>query len=228
MQILTPTHTDQLPPALNDTAANVMRPSQVSEYQHDLKVAEEQLKDPRTQDRGAARKRINDLRRDFETQAPRPITDGALKNKLWAEAKALAEQFRVGMLSAEEMRKNPSGSVDKHLKWERANKKNIIRYKKIMSVLNADHSPAHTWDRDAANIEKFRPASTMDRLRTDAQISGHMSYGNIAEENWAQVFGGIHPETSALNQAQRAQHITPSPEVASSDVKVAESKQKGK
>lgn len=246
MEILTktPATTDQVPTALDQPDANVLRPSQISEYEHDMRIAEQQLADPRVSDKGAVRKRLQVLKENFNRQAPRPLTDGALKDKLWQESKDLLEKITPGMLSAEEMRKNPPGAVDRHMRWERAKKPLIKRWKKIMSVLNADNSPAHTWDRDAANLEKFRPVSAQDRLRTDAQIGGVMSYGSITEENWARVFGFVNPENSALEQVKRvspfseedrahaeqtlAKHTTP--EVVPSDavVKAESAPKKGK
>jgi hypothetical protein len=52
-------------------------------------------------------------------------------------------------------------------------------WKNIKIQLNPDSQ-----DRDLANIERYRPSGATDRLRTDAQIAGVMSYGNIPEENW--------------------------------------------
>ena len=242
MDILTktPATTEQVPAALDDPTLNILRPNQVAEYEQDMRIADAQLQDPRIQDKGAVRKRMQVLKQNFESQAPRPITDGTLKDKLWRESKELLDKITPGMLSAEEMRKNPPGAVDRHMRWERARKPLIKRWKKIMSVLNADNSPSYTWNRDAANLEQFRPVSTTDRMRTDAQISGHMSYGSITEENWARVFGVVNPPDSALEQAKRVspysdeqlhhaaqtleQHSTP--ETASSDRVETESKQK--
>jgi hypothetical protein len=176
----------------------------MAEHYNDLQVAKSDLENPKIQDKGAVRQRVGNLQRQYESQAPRPITDGATKDSLAKEAETLLGEILPGMLSKEEMRKNPAGSVDKHLRWERANKQKIMRWKKIRCVLNADSSDPHTWDRDAANLEQYRPDGPQDRLRTDAQISGHMTYGNITDEKWAQTFGKTHPETSALAQTKRA------------------------
>lgn len=227
MEILTPTLTDQLPDAVENPKGNTLRPAQMAEALQDIKAAKAQLDDPRVQDKGAVRTRLTNLQRDYDNQAPRSITDGRLKDKLANEAKQLLEEITPGMLSQEEMRKNPAGSVDKHMRWERANKGKIKRWKKLMTVLNADNTNPGTWDRDAANLEKFRPASAMDRLRTDAQINGHMSYGNITEENWAQAFGHLGGQNSALNQSKRVIDLgEPSTVTQTPDVKVKESSAK--
>lgn len=203
MDILTPTNSDQLPSALDDPRGNLLRPAQLMEHSNEIKLAQAQLENPNVQDKGAVRQRIGSLKRQYESQAPRPITDGGTKDKLAAEAATLLEEILPGMLSQEEMRKNPAGSVDKHIRWERANKSKIVRWKKLQCVLNADTSDPHTWDRDAANLERFRPQGAQDRFRTDAQITGKMTYGAVPEEKWQQAFGSVAPENSALNQAKR-------------------------
>lgn len=208
MEIATLTHTDQLPSALDDPKGNLLRPTQLADTLQDIKSAEDQLKDPRVQDKGAVRTRLTNLRKQYEAQAPRPLTNPIMKDKLAAEAQKLLDEITPGMLTQEEMRKNPAGSVDKHMRWERANKKKILRWKKLQCVLNADQSDPHSWDRDAANLERFRPSGAMDRFRTDAQISGKMTYGNVSDEHWSQTFGSTHPENSALNQAKRVAETT--------------------
>jgi len=197
--------TDQTPPALDDPKGNLLRPAQMVEHEQDLKSAQAQLDDPRVQDKGAVRKRVHELRKQFETQAPRPITDGATKDRIAKESEQLLSEIMPGMLSQEEMRKNPAGSVDKHMRWERANKAKILRWKKLQLALQADQSDPHTWDRDAANLERFRPEGARERMRVDAQIPGKMAYGNVPEANWEETFGKVHPENSALNQAKKVQ-----------------------
>lgn len=214
MEILTPT-TPELPEAFLKPSGNLLRPAQMADQLQELKASEAQLQNPNIQDKGAVRTRIRNLKQQYEQQAPRPITDGATKDALAKEASSLLSDITSGMLSQEEMRKNPAGSVDKHLRWERANKSKIIRWKKIQCMLNADHSTPGTWDRDAANLERFRPVGAMDRFRGDAQISGKMSYGAVPAEHWEAAFGSVNPPNSALEQAKRVS--PPSPEVVPSD-----------
>ena len=220
--VLVPSHTDQLPEAFLNPSGNLLRPHQMVETKHEIDETRRSLDNPKIEDKGAVRKRLRDMSRQYDVQAPRPLTDGHLKDSLNKEAKQLLTDILPGMLSQEEMRKNPAGSVDKHIRWERANKARIVRWKKIQCLLNADTSAPQTWDRDAANLERFRPEGAHDRLRLNAQIGGHMSYGNVPEENWARVFG-----PSNLADAQQEQGPLsinkPSPEVVSSDEKATES-----
>lgn len=219
--IMVPSQAD-LPEAFTKPSGNLLRPAQMVEQEYEIKVAEAQLANPNIQDKGAVRTRIRTLKQQFEQQAPRQVTDGRVKDSLAKEAQGLLDQILPGMLSQEEMRKNPAGSVDKHLRWERANKSKIIRWKKLQCMLNADGSQAGTWDRDAANLERFRPVGVQDRFRTDAQISGKMSYGSVPEEKWEGVFGSVNPSNSALEQAKRVAQ-EPTPEVVPSDVVVTQS-----
>lgn len=214
METFAPTKSEQVPSALNSPSGNILRPAQMAEHYNDLQVAKSDLENPKIQDKGAVRQRVGNLQRQYESQAPRPITDGSTKDALAKEAQTLLGEILPGMLSKEEMRKNPAGSVDKHLRWERANKQKIMRWKKIRCVLNADTSDPHTWDRDAANLEQYRPDGPQDKFRADAQITGKMTFGNVPEENWQQAFGSVQPETSALAQAKRATARPPlSPEM---------------
>lgn len=220
MSVLTPS--TSLPAAFENPSGSLLRPTQMVEHEYEIKVAKDQLQDPRTQDKGAARKRVHELTRQYETQAPRPV-DGETKDSMKKEADTLLADIQGVMLSQEEMRKNPPGSVDRYRRGEgsKAYKQKILRWKKLQLMLNADQSHPSQWDRDAANIERFRPSGAMDRFRADAQITGKMSYGNVPEENWALAFGETNPPTSALNQAIKAQ--TASPEVVPSDEKPTKS-----
>lgn len=221
MELITSPTVD-MPEGYTKPAGNLLRPAQMAEQQLEIKVAEAQLANPNIQDKGAVRSRISTLKRQFEQQAPRPVLDGKVKDALVKESQDLLDKILPGMLSQEEMRKNPAGSVDKHLRWERANKANIIKWKKNQLMLNADGSNPGTWDRDAANLERFRPVGAQDRFRTDAQISGKMSYGRVPEENWQEVFGSVNPPNSALEQAKRVNQEA-TPEVVPSDAVVTQS-----
>jgi len=156
-----------------------------------------QLKTPT--DRNEVQKRLKRLQGSLVSQSPHELP-GDIKNKLYAESKQLESELTTGMLSQEEMRKNPAGSVGQHMRWERANKKKILRWKNIQQMLDPSSD-----DPDLSNFERFRPVGHMDRMRTDAQIGGHMSYGSVPQANWDLAFQGNGPTNSALQQAQRVQ-----------------------
>jgi hypothetical protein len=98
------------------------------------------------------------------------------------------------MPTAEVMRKNNAGAVDWHTKWEKHNKSLVRMWKNIRIQLNPDNS-----DRDLTNLERYRPAGQMDRMRSDAQIPGVISFGSVPDENWP--FDA--PQNTALAQAQK-------------------------
>jgi hypothetical protein len=144
-----------------------------------------------------ARSRAKRLKKQLHDYSPNETT-GGLKDKLAARAKVLEDRITAGMPSQEEMRKNPAGMVGRHMRWEKANKKDILEWKNIQIMLEPDSS-----DPDIANFERLRPSGEMDRLRTDAQIGGHMTYGNIPESVWKALFP--NGPDSALEQAKRVQ-----------------------
>jgi hypothetical protein len=150
-----------------------------------------------SQDKGQVTQRIRRLKTSLESQSPAPLA-GSAKDKIAARAKALEEKITAGMLSKEEMRKNPAGAVGQHMRWEKANKPAIMEWKNAMQMLEPDSN-----DPDLSNLERLRPEGKMDRFRADAQITGKMSYLNVPEENWDMAFEGKKPENTALKQAER-------------------------
>lgn len=143
--------------------------------------------------------RAKRLSKQLQDQSPVELT-GAQKDLLVKELKAIEDKILPGMPSKEEMRKNPAGMVGRHMRWERTHKKDLLRWKNGQQLLEPDNA-----DPDLSNLERIRPDGTMDRLRTDAQIQGYMSYGNIPQEKWDQTFQGKGPENTAIKQAQRVE-----------------------
>lgn len=144
-----------------------------------------------------ARARSRRLKKQVADYSPPELTGGA-KDKLSARIQYLEEKILQGMPTQEEMRKNPAGMVGKHMRWEKANKKHIIEWKNAQIMREPDSN-----DPDLANFERLRPSGEMDRLRTDAQIGGHMTFSNIPEEVWRKIFP--NGPYSALEQAKKVQ-----------------------
>lgn len=141
--------------------------------------------------------RVRSIDKQIETFAPEPLP-GDEKDKLATLEKELRSAWMEGMPTEEEMRKNPHGMVDRHRKWEKANKSIIMKWKNVRRQLEPDSD-----DPDLANIERFRPHGVMDRMVANAQISGAMNYRNIPQEQWDTAFEGKGPENTALKQAER-------------------------
>jgi hypothetical protein len=185
-------------PTVDVPKKQLLRYHQREELKGEIESMESMLPNLKTPtDRGEVSKRLKRLHQSLVTQSPQELP-GELKNKLYQESKSLEFELSTGMLSQEEMRKNPAGAVGQHMRWERANKSKILRWKNIQQMLDPTSD-----DPDLSNFERFRPAGAMDRLRTDAQIKGHMSYGSVPQEKWDMAFDGKGPTNTALQQAQR-------------------------
>jgi hypothetical protein len=141
--------------------------------------------------------RLKQIETTLEKYAPEELP-GHEKDVLAKRELELREKWTQGMPTEEEMRKNPAGMVDRHRKWEKVNKSAILEWKNVRRQLEAGSD-----DPDLSNIERYRPTGHMDRMRTDAQIPGMMTYHKIPEEVWDMAFEGKKPENTALAQVER-------------------------
>ena len=178
---------------MKDLKTNLLRFHQREELSDEVKNLDSGLKHAVGEDVGILTNRRRKAQKQLDAQSPEPLT-GAEKDKLNALEKRLRERITHNMPTEEVMRKNPTGAVDWHQRWERATKPLVRMWKNVRIQLNPDNS-----DRDLANIERYRPCGAQNKLRTDAQISGHMSYGNIDDEQWPFA----KPENTSLDQAKR-------------------------
>jgi len=172
---------------------NLLRKHERDSRQDELKRAEYLLQHPKVEDKVQARKNVDKVKSQLDNFSPEPLT-GAEKDKLYNLEKRLAARIKEGMPTDETMRKNPVGAVHAHRMWEQANKKLINVWKNVRIQLNPESD-----DKDLANIERLRNPGQVDRLRTDAQISGVMSYAGIPEELWPFE----DPKNTALKQAEK-------------------------
>lgn len=180
---------------MQDLKKNLLRYNQREQLKGDIAQAEDMLKQAKPEDRGAINANINRTRRQLDSQSPVPLT-AKEKDTLNALEKKLLKRITTNMPPEEVMRKNPAGAIDWHMKWEKINKPLIGMWKNCKIQLNPDSS-----DKDLSNLERYRPSGAVDRLRTDAQISGVMSYGAVDQENWDAIF--TTPENTALAQVKR-------------------------
>lgn len=184
----------------------LLRPHQMVQHEQDLQQCEADLANAGVKMKGVVRQRKKALEKQYLDQAPQPITDPMLRDKVAKRITQLEEQIKVGLPTAEEMRKATNITVEQHRKWERANKPKIKEWRNLLRQLNTDTSDPDTHDRSLGDIERLRPMSAQDRLRTDGFITGKMSYGAVPQENWDLVFDP--PQNTALQQAIRAQEET--------------------
>lgn len=189
---------------MKDLNIPLLRHHQREEMKAEIEQYDAALPFAKPEEKGAIVQRREKTKRSLEAQSPEPLT-GAEKDKLNALEKKLRARFTTNMPPDEVMRKNPAGAIDWNQRWLAANKKIVRMWKNVKIQLNPDSS-----DRDLANVERFRPSGQLDHLRSDAQISGVMSYGNIDEADWP----FDKPQNTALAQAQKRY----SDEVAEADV----------
>jgi hypothetical protein len=173
------------------------------QHQQDMQHCAEDLKNAEVKNKGVVRQRMKRVEESYHAQAPKPITDPIVRDKVAKRINQLEEQIKVGLPTAEEMRKATSATVEQHRKWERLNKPAINEWRNLLRQLNTDTSDPSTHDRSIGDIERLRPLSAQDRLRTDGFITGKMSYGSVPQENWDAIFP--EPQNTALKQAERVQ-----------------------
>lgn len=162
-----------------------LRPRQQQELREESKGLGEGLKgpNPHGMDRGDMARRKRAIDQMLEQQAP-PDLSPSQRDDFSKEEKRLREQWTLGMLSGEVMRKNPPGAVDHNLAWSRKNAKRISRWKNIQRALHkGDDSP------NIANIERFRPhSSPQDPSMHDVQIDGKTFIGLNPSEEFKEGF----------------------------------------
>lgn len=159
-----------------------LRPSQRMAMEQDLEAVTGQMSDPLAsryiQDKAGMRKHAKNIKDTLEKHAPNPYENKNEISKAMSRLKDLKEQITTNMPSQEEMRRNRAGSVHKHMRWEKENKKKILEAKEIMARLDPKSE-----DPDLCNIEKWRKESPFV-YDTTAQIAGHHAMSEQAKANW--------------------------------------------
>ena len=182
----------------------LLRPHQMIQHAQDIEECKRDLENPRVQKKGDVRKRMAKLNQQLADQAPQPVTNPLLRDKMAKMAKQLEEEISVGMPTAEEMRKATNYTVEQHRKWERGNKKKIKVWRNLLRQLHTDTADPETWDRSIGDTERLRPRSVgQSRYVADALIGGAFSMSDLPAEKWDQVFD--HKPNSALEQAKKVQ-----------------------
>ena len=147
----------------------LLRPQQIDEMHDEKRRLENTLKAPahitaQIQDVGAMRRQLRALNTQLATQTPEPYAPQVIDQAV-AREKKLRKQFTAGMPTQAEMRKTPTGAVDKHINWERRNKQAIMEWKNIRLRLQVSGGIDGITDgRDVANIERYRPAGGAGEL----------------------------------------------------------------
>ena len=195
-----------------------LRPHQIQEYERELyrlgAMTEGRDLDGRATtfvpaDRGLALRKVREVRRILDAQAPRRIEDSLVRDRVARRVKEVIEHdIKGSMLPTEIMRRNPAGAVDAFMKQEnsKAYKRAVKAVKRGLFALE----PATT-EIDHANLEKYRPSMLPPGVSTfmaDAQIPGVFAQSTQAKANWPLP----DPVTTAYAQAvareTKSEHAT--------------------
>ncbi|HEY6043494.1 MAG TPA: hypothetical protein VIU43_01220 [Nitrosospira sp.] len=180
----------------------LLRPHQMIQHAQDIEQCKQDLDNKYIQKKGDVRKRLQKLEKQMVDQAPQPVTNPILRDKMAKLAKQLESEIAVGMPTAEEMRKAPPTVVEQHRRWERANKKKIKVWRNLQRQLHTDTAAPETWDRSIGDTERLRPHSVgQSRYVSDALIPGAFSMSDLPAEKWDAIFD--HQPNSALEQAKK-------------------------
>lgn len=137
--------------------APLLRNDQVDEMLGEKESLQRKMQSPHIEDKGTVADQLRRLNNQLESQRPRPYVGQELDTAVRREAE-LRAQWTQGMLSHEEMRKSPSGAVDRHIAWEKKNLRLIEEWQNIKRRLHAGDD-----SRESASIEQHRPTtSTMN------------------------------------------------------------------
>jgi|TARA_R110001583_G_scaffold33397_6_gene112695 hypothetical protein len=131
-----------------------------------------------------------------------PEIDSATRDHLYKHQKNLEARISEGMPTQEVMRRNPVGAVDKHMKWEQANKELIREWKNTCRLVEPDNE-----EKDYTNVERLRKAGiTQDMAASfmmDAQVPGHFGMTPLAKANWPEGMPEHGTVDTALKYAER-------------------------
>ena len=157
-------------------------------------------------DRGQLTHQRRVLRKRLETETPKPFAEGELDAAIKLEQK-LRDEFTAGMPTQAEMRRKPSGAVDKHMAWEKRNKQKILAWKNQRRRLHASGDAAGAYGEiDLSNIEMYRPQGGANELNLDdSEIPGKtfIMPANIAPQNQMSSEERIEQETGLLSDLQK-------------------------
>jgi len=195
------------------------RPWEAAEVENNKRTLRKALESPHIEDKAAVRdaiKRLDGM--DREHGVPDLTPDE--RDKANKRVKELEGQIREGMLSAEEMRRNPPGAVDQNVWWERKNKKKINLWRDLNAALHKGIPGDQA--QSLFSVERLRPR-TSHLSMAGAQIEPSRSFSFPSEqykENFDQIFKPKPEEPSVLDEPEEP---TPT-EMLLEDAGIAESK----
>lgn len=194
--------------AFKESETPLLRPTQVAEIKDEQKRLRQMDEAPphiasAIGNPAEIRRQLRRIDKQLETQAPKAYEKGQMDSAVNRE-RQLREEILVGMPTQAEMRRNPSGAVDKHRGWETRNKNKILEWKNIKLRLHASgDAPNVIAETDLANFEKFRPVGGAQELNMhNEQIPGtdyHMPPSGVGDsvvftDEDFEILGRTYPE----------------------------------
>ena len=178
-------------------APNFLRPHEVESAQEDLRQLDQISKrrelDQRLEPQSVRRSKQSVQKR---LQQEPPELNKQQEDKAAKRIGQLEEELKVGMLSQEEMRRNPPGAAHQHLTWETQNKAKILEWKNLQLALYRGMTQTEAEAR--LNIARLRPRTSQLNME-GAQIPRTKTYSQpISSEAWERIFGSGDKEKDAL------------------------------
>lgn len=193
----------------------LFRPWEADEIKQNKVALTRALESPHIEDKSAVRDAIKRLSA-MEVEHGVPDLTPDERDHANKRVKELEEQIKEGMLSHEEMRRNPPGAVDQNVWWEKKNKRRVALWRDLNAALHkgipADQAHA------LFSVERLRPR--VSRFNMDnAQIPAARSFSFPSQqyqENYDRIF---KPE------AQEASVFDEPPEISNQEQLLADAEQ---
>lgn len=182
---------------------NFLRPQQQEELKSEINATKAMLADKSgsMNNRAAAAQRVARMEKALDEQTPPPITK-AQEDKLVKMERQLRDQMLEGMPSHEEMRRAPTGAIDKHRKWEARNKERLRQWKNIRLTLAQGSG-----DAQIANFERYRPHSStlgMHSAITGKDASSFSFPSPQFQENYDEIDWSAHRDGVTARERRQA------------------------
>jgi hypothetical protein len=125
------------------------------------------------QNRGDMIRQLRQLKNQLDMQKPRAYEGAELDRAVKRELE-LREEITQGMPTQAEMRRNPTGVVDKLMRWNERNKFKVGEWKNMrLRLFESNALPNDIGPRDVANLERYRPRGGAQEMNMHGeQIEG--------------------------------------------------------
>lgn len=151
------------------------------------------LQSPHIEDKSGQRAAYRRLEK-MQEQCGVPDLTPDQRTKAAVQIKQLEEEIKVGMLSHEEMRRNPPGAVDQNVWWEKRNKGRILRRRNLIRALHKGMAADES--QEATTIETLRPRSSHLNM-VGAQIPEIRTF-SFPSDAYKESYDRIFSTTSAV------------------------------